>query len=245
MSGPCLPRFRAPTSVRMEIGFSDWIAACRHLCDHVLTPPEMCAWTWILPAVRPWAAEDGSRFRLGRRIWRTGGKDEDGRELLRRFMDAVERSVGHAAHLGWSFREGDDELFLGPEGILTVVGEGGLLRSAYISLRATSALEERSEPSGSDAEEVVAGRSRNPFPREGRIRARAPFLPWSEEERGKEALARFRIFRHASGEVRSRFLRASSRAGRERFLPVRRFREARRDFETWKTLVPPPPEESS
>lgn len=187
--------------------FRDWIHACLHLCDHVLTMPEAEDWALILPGYGP-TAESNTRFRLAMALWRDEG--DSAQWLYDLYAEAIRDAMDSAALSGWAWidrRMGrEDYVVLGPSGVLVVWSEDSV-RTAMLPGRGSPVTEVE------DAEDIVEQRRRNPLPREGAEEedtgpdgsdwrhGRKPY-PESEE------MSRYRLFRECAGFVRSRWLNA-------------------------------------
>jgi len=235
MSPIALRNIRVPLDGDLaNVRFSSWVRACSHICDHVLTPPEMNVWTWFLPELRPLIEASRARYRLGLGIWLTEGRSA--LRMLDSWLGLVERSVKDAIDLGWVFADGRDRLFFCPRGILTVIGRYGRLRTSYVPLPAVQVADEKTTGTEND-EEILALRRRDPFPRAGRYRLKTPLSPAPDGDDSLDLQTRFLIFRRASSRVRGNFARALRESGERDSPALACLRRARRDFDAWRELT--------
>jgi hypothetical protein len=123
LAHPARPHLRVPV-------FGDWLKACEHLRDHLLTAPECYAWADVLPEyadILDPASED-ARWRYAQEAMATGGRRAQA--LYDLYSAATARDARDAALLAWHCTEGDVTVALGTSGILLVVED--VVRTAFL-----------------------------------------------------------------------------------------------------------------
>lgn len=185
--------------------FRDWVHACAHLCDHVLTMPEAEGWALILEGYRE-TCESNARFRLAKSLWSDEG--ESAQWLYDLYAGAIADVLDAAVLTGWVWidrsRMRSDYVAFGPSGVLTIWSEGHV-RTAM--LPGTG----RPLSNGGEESEDVDERRRNPLPRETAERgAGSPDgRDWRHGRGGSgepEEHRRYRLFRNCARFVRSNWL---------------------------------------
>lgn len=221
---------------RQAVVFTTPVKALAHMCDHLLTPPEMHLWVALVPRLASIAGSRSSRINLGRSMWKAASGEvqnlyDDWREAARQEADAARR-------LDWAYRDVDSTIYFSPRGVKIVVGPHGLRSIYFVVPRASVLPEEEPLEDASPDSRTVEQRLQNPFPREGRLldvpyggadalRQSATVDPDREE---------FRRFRRAVDAVRCEY-RSALYTGRATPSAFALLQEARRDRLTWRALL--------
>ncbi|MBM4023947.1 MAG: hypothetical protein FJ280_00850 [Planctomycetes bacterium] len=236
-----------PREIRV---FGDWVAACAHLCDHVLTMPEAAAWAEVLGEEAAAVILSNAGFRLAKAVWAEGNEGEAAEALYKMYSDALCKALDSAARTGWHWADRwdtDAQKALGVSGVL-VLFDAHKVRSAMLPGWGCPLRTSRAKGISS-----VGQRRRNPLPRQGEDDKEAissvvtgwgmrrkpdRFDPKAKPAPETEALKRFRIFRKCAQSVRAELLEAYySTEGKLDASSGEGLRGAIADFATWTRLV--------
>jgi len=222
---------------RTVVIFQDWLKACEHLRDHLLTAPECGAWATVIPGYAGLLdpASEDDRWRYLQQASASQGLSAQ--PLYDLYCDALRGEVEDARLLRWYASDGEVTVAMGTSGILLVIERapapaGEVLRTAFLPgqgdpLRTQSA---RQHPGGPG------------LPRQGppcRPAGPRPLPPESPKERRERAqreahwddLRRlyYRVFKSAV-----RFVRRCHRRP-----PQTQTAAQRRDYALLKDVLPP------
>lgn len=147
-------------------GFSNWIRAAAHICDHLLTRPEMEGWCALADCLEP-LLNTRAAFEEARRMWSDGG-DEEFRRYYDPYIAEIAFALSSGGGEGWVGEEteemgttvGSGVLVLGINGVLVIM-ERGCVITSYLPGTGIKAVRE----SRNDEEELTSRRI-NPLPRE-------------------------------------------------------------------------------
>jgi len=110
--------------------FGSWQAAIRHLCDHVLTPPESTAWAILLPQAEFIVElhDADACWRYAREAFLSSGRHAQ--PLYDLYRDAVAADCRDARSLKWYACLGSLAVAMGTSGIIVVIDK--FLRTAFL-----------------------------------------------------------------------------------------------------------------
>lgn len=224
--------------------FRDWVAACEHLCDHVLTRPEAEAWAELLGPEIAGLIMSNAGFRLARQMWRAEGELPDAQALYDVYADELCRALDSAAVNRWHW---DDPEFpnvrkaLGVSGVEVVFNESSVLSGMLPGFGCAGRTAE--------AKETLAASDRltQPLPRQGPTDDAGPeiFNPAKEPRLSRPKfdpkakpppltrnLIRYQIFRRCAQFVRAELLQAYCNMGGKARGPET-LRRGIDDFDAW------------
>lgn len=138
----------------------DWVKACQHVCDHVLTSPEAEAWAVRLVLEGDFPSER-RRLHLARQAWRCEGDD------LQPIYDAYVVAIEEAVHRGWWVQQGRQRKHLSANAVAAVTSRSTVcsgLIPAIGSALGTSA--QQAAEDKQPRETIVELRQRQPLPRQ-------------------------------------------------------------------------------
>jgi hypothetical protein len=230
--------------------FNNWIAACAHLCDHVLTMPEGGAWAEILGPEAATVILSNAGFRLAKAIWNKGNKGEEAQDLYEAYSSTLCAAMDSAAKTGWHWTDRWNTRIrkaFGVSGVL-VLFDTREVRSGMLPGWGNSLHTSRAKNIVS-----VEQRRRNPLPRQGANdiesnpctkkswgmrRWPIRYDPKTRPAPQTEGLRRYRIFRRCAQSVRAEVLASYySMKSRVDASSGGSLREAIADYATWTRLA--------
>jgi hypothetical protein len=230
--------------------FRDWVTACAHLCDHVLTLPEGNAWAEILGQEAAAVILSNAGFRLAKTIWAGGNKGEALQTLYDVYGNELCMALDSAGKTGWHWTDQGDaraRKALGISGVL-VVFNAAEIRSGMLPGWGNPFYTARAKKTVTSVER----RRRNPMPRQSSNKANTPSRGsggWGirrrpaghERKTGREpqtqGLRRYRIFRRCAQSVRAELLASYYREDKMDESGVVDLKETIADFGTWMRLA--------
>jgi hypothetical protein len=191
--------------------FQNWVKACVHMCDHLLTAPESELWRSLLPSLHELLGQN-QHFVFAKALWGMENQGASGQSLYDSWVDRIRREVRFAKKIGWYWHEGDaakspitrgykrrraDFVYFSPRGIKIVLTPEAIKTVFFPGLPWARPY---SGQSWSSEANTVESRRKAPLPRQGRDVEKPKFQGKRKKELPeKEA---FVTFRRAQRKVR-------------------------------------------